>query len=358
MSFDVLTTDNPRWGLLIERLPQRLRDLHFTQGYGRIYEDVYGFKARLAVLENENGFIIQPFVEKPLRDLTFMKGKDEAYCDISNPYGYGGPLANCESIKSDFAVFYNAFHDWCVENDIPAEFCSLHPLISDWQRPMVEPVQPVTFQKNIYSLPLTPDFLTGFSQGHRRNYKIAIKNNVRVEKMPMTQDVLSRFQELYLHTMQRQGATERWMFPDTYFPACHKYLGDGGSTLFFGWVGDELASACFLIHGFDTAYYHFGGSDERFHQMRASNLVMTEAIRWAQENGYKSFHFGGGVSSDDDDPLAQFKRGFGAQKYPLHTYGRIHSDIAYNLLREYKLSYEEKIQQNIGNPDYFPIYRR
>jgi len=355
MSFRILVSDDPDWMGYIQNLPADIQDLHYLPGYGKIYEAVYGFKPQLAVWDDGKDFIVQPFVIRPLNTLPFLEGQSAKFFDIANAYGYGGPLGTS---SAPYKKFYDAFHAHCVSEGYASEFCSLHPLLSAAQNDMVGGIHKLNHLKDVFSVALMGDILAGFSQGHRRNYRKAIANGVRVEKMPINPQTMAQFQEIYIYTMERHGAAERWFFPDDYFPSCHTHLGDAGASLFFAYVDDKLASACFLIHGFKNCYYHFGGSYEEFHETRASNLLMTEAMLWAQGAGYTQFHLGGGVSSSPDDPLTRFKSGFGARAYPLYSYEKIHAQGVYDELSALKVAHERKKGENIGNSGYFPLYRR
>ena len=107
--------------------------------------------------------------------------------------------------------------------------------------------------------------------------------------------------EPYYLTMERNNADPRWFFPRSYFAICCDCLGDGRASLFFAYGGRTPASACLLIHDYDTAYYHFSGSDDTFHEFCPNNLLVFEAATWAQSRGYRRFHLGGGVSSSPQD---------------------------------------------------------
>jgi serine/alanine adding enzyme len=362
MTFKVLSSDNADWGRLVASLPLPLQDIHFLPEYGRIYEDVYGFKACMAAWLAADACIIQPFVLRPIHELDFIKGREAGeYYDLSHPYGYGGPLASSPEIAAAYQDFHDAFHKYCEMEGYASEFCSFHPLLIDQQKPMIEPVLKPYYQKEIFSVELAgqeDDLLAQFSQGHRRNYRKALNAGVTVERVRITPETLEKFRQIHQFTMQRHNAAERWWFPDDYFPACHRHLGDAGASIFFAYYNGELASACFLIHAFQTAYYHFGGSYDQFYDVRASNLLMTQAMIWAQTQGYKNFHLGGGVTSSEDDPLVKFKKGFGAKSYPLYSYEKVHSQKNYDFLSKMKMQYEELAGKQIVNKDYFPLYRR
>lgn len=360
MTLSVLKPGDDGWIKAIDNLPPSLRDIHFLPSYGRIYEDVYGHTARLAVWTGDAGSIVQPFILRPLDQIEFIASAGlKGLYDFTHPYGYGGALANRSAAWAEYPAFARAFSEYARDNLFITEFCNIHPLLDSAQRPMVETVHALQTLKMIFSVDLTvDDLLSGFSQGHRRNYRKAASAGVTVRKMNVTAESLSAFQKIYIDTMERHGAARRWFFPDDYFPACHRHLGDGGASLFFAYHEGRLASACFLIHAFDTAYYHFGGSFEEFHDVRASNMLMTEAMIWAKSAGYRQFHLGGGVGSSPDDPLAQFKKGFGAKGYALYSYQAVHHQAMYDRLSALKAEDEARSAVIIENKDYFPLYRR
>jgi hypothetical protein len=67
--------------------------------------------------------------------------------------------------------------------------------------------------------------------------------------------------------------------------------------------------------GRPCAFYKFGASDSAWQHLRASNLVMWEAIRWLSERGCDHLHFG--RTSISNEGLCRFKRSFGAKEAPL-----------------------------------------
>ena len=138
MAFDVLSADGEdarRWTTLVNNLPAQRRDIHFLPEYGRIYRDSYEFESLLAVYSDDNGYVIQPLVRRPLADLPFLAGTADAaaYWDIANPYGYGGPLSNARDVSVGrrlYARYAEAFAAWCDAQNLASEFASLHPFMA------------------------------------------------------------------------------------------------------------------------------------------------------------------------------------------------------------------------------------
>jgi lipid II:glycine glycyltransferase (peptidoglycan interpeptide bridge formation enzyme) len=158
--------------------------------------------------------------------------------------------------------------------------------------------------------------------------------------------------------MDRNLAAARWYFPDDYFANCVAELGPQRTSLFFAQVGDQLASAYFLMHAFGTAYYHFGASNEDYFQYRPNDLLMLETALWAHRAGYRRYHLGGGVTSSPDDALFRFKSSFGKCTAPLYTYFRIHNHESYEQLASLKRQHEIAVHGCESVSNFVPAYRR
>lgn len=365
MAFRVLTADGEdgrRWKELVEGLSCDRRDLHFLPEYGKIYEKTYGQQPFLALYEDGQNFVLQPCVKRQLNDLAFLKeqGITDPYFDISNPYGYGGPIGNYSEIDL-YQEFDREFSSYCRDQHIASEFTSLHPLLGN-HKFLCGGSNPLpVMQKEIVYIDLSmseDDLWRGINRGHRSSINKARREGVVIQKVALDAANLALFNDFYFHTMRRNDAAQRWFFPENYFQNCIDLLGEERVSLFIAFVNKEPASAYFLIHDFATVYYHFGGSYERFFDQRPNNLLMYEIVLWAKRRGFLSYHLGGGVSSATDDPLFRFKSGFSASRSALYTYGRVHHQATYAELCTLKQKHEQSTSYEVINSDYFPLYRR
>ena len=59
--------------------------------------------------------------------------------------------------------------------------------------------------------------------------------------------------------------------------------------------GAAIAANVYFHFG-DQVIYKYGASDKTYQHLRANNLVMWEAIKWACDKGYKAFSFLAGRS--------------------------------------------------------------
>lgn len=369
MEFKVLTSspsDTDEWSAYIDGLDDRDRDIHFLPQYLGIYEKTYGYTPYLAYFGDDNNYVVQPFVKRVLNDLPFLKGQgqEDLFYDIANAYGYGGPLCRAEDPSSRLSLFkdFNTyFMDYCLREKIAAEFTSLHPLLSSQKLFIDSGLLSANLQKEVVYFDLTipeADMWLGVRKGHRSSIKKAEKSGVRIEKVEPSIANFDAYTRLYFDTMQRNNASERWFFPAAYFRTCFEQLGDSRVSLFFAYLEDSLAAASILMHDFDTVYYHFSGSDERFYSYCTNNLMVYEIAKWSRLQGYRYFYLGGGVTSSAQDPLYIFKSGFSDKRARLYTYGRVHHVGTYEYLCALKNDYEKSMFGTTIESDFFPLYRR
>ncbi len=358
--------DAGRWTALVAALPAGRRDIHYLPEYGRIYRDTYGFEPFLAAWCEDAGCVIQPFVRRPLGGLPFLAGADDrdSFADIANAYGYGGPLCTAtdpETSRALYRRFFPAFTEWCVGQGLASEFASLHPFLGDHQLALLDGTVPCRREKEVVYIDLAGDeaaLLSRLNRGARSSVAKARRAGVSVETIAPTRAALAAFQEIYLETMARRQAAARWLFPDTYFPACVEHLGPARVSLHVARVGAAIESAYVLMHHFGTAYYHFGGTRNAHPELRANNLLMFETARWAQAAGCTRYHLGGGVTREGDDTLLRFKSSFSDRRATLYTYARVLDAAVYDALCERKRAFERASCGRESASDFFPLYRR
>jgi hypothetical protein len=347
------------------RLPAADRDIHFLPQYGLIYRETYGYEPFLAFYGDEDHFVIQPFIKRALNQLPFLKDQHvtKEYYDVTNPYGYGGPLTSADPVRLDelLSRFQEHLLDCFRQQELASEFTSCHPLIGNHTLAVRAGVNGVSFQKTIVYLDLTVDekeIWGRINRGHRSSIQRAKNRGVRIEKVEPDAKAFAIFNALYFRTMKRTGAADRWFFPEDYFANCSKLLGPERTSLFLAYVGDQIASAYFLMHDFSTAYYHFGASDDQYFDFRPNNLLMYETALWAKSNGYTRYHLGGGVTSSPTDSLFAFKHRFSGSTAELYTYSRVLHDQTYEELCSHKIAHEQQTLGHVLSSDYFPAYRR
>jgi hypothetical protein len=368
MTFRVLAargTDAEAWYGALRRFPASLRDLHYLPEYGTIYQAVYGFEPLLAVLTCGQHSVVQAFVRRSLDTLPFLAECGlTGFADVATPYGFGGPLVShpdapdASRLLLEFDAHYRA---WCRHQGVATEFVCLHPLLGNHRQIEAAATTTIAAAKQVVVIDLTApdaDLWAGISRGTRSSIQRARRSGIEVQQVAPDAAALAEFQRLYIETMHRRRAQPRWFFPESYFPACVSHLGAEHTALFFARRDGELAAAYLLLFDHQSAYYHFGGADVRWLQLRPNNLLMYETIRWAKARGLESYHLGGGVTSDENDSLLRFKSSFGGSQATLYTYGRILNEAVYERLCGLKAQYERRTGAAIADCGFFPMYRR
>ena len=368
MSFEILSAqqDEARWSALIGELPGHLQDIHFLPQYGRIYRETHGFESLLAVWREADAFVLQPFVRRPLAGLPFLAEAPDRdrFFDIANAYGFGGALCNAiepELAQTAYRNFREAFCEWGRSTGVASEFTCLHPVLETQQRAMMGSVMPSSYEKDVVVIDLSgseAEMRSRLRKGHRSGITAAERHGVRVVRCDASGEALALFYELYLETMKRRQAEERWFLPAAYFARTASELGEGRTSLLISYVEGEAVSACFLMHDFETAYYHFAGTRAAEGSLGINNHLVWQAALWSKERGFRRLHLGGGVTRNPDDTLLRFKSGFSDCRLPLYTYFSVHDEVTYRELCDRKRAYERSILGAEVDSDFFPLYRR
>lgn len=358
--------DKERWRERVAGLGAGRRDLHVSPDYLRVYELSYGYCAHLAVYGDNDAYILQALVRRPLNGLPFLAeaGITEEFWDVASVYGYGGPVGSttdhalavelCRSLQRELAAWYR-------EGRIASEFTCLHPLLGN--HVLLAGCDGIRLrrQKEVVYVDLSgaDDALwRGLRKGHKSSVKTARKRGVAVDRIEPSAAHVDLLARLYKDTMDRADADERWYLPGDYLGRCFDQLGAEGSSLFVARDGGEVVTAAIVLHDETTAYYHFAGSAPRARELCANNLIVFEIARWARARGCRQLHLGGGVSDSAADSLFRFKSGFSRARTTLYTHGRVHHEPTYRRLVELKLAHERATGAGERTGDYFPRYRR
>jgi hypothetical protein len=112
--------------------------------------------------------------------------------------------------------------------------------------------------------------------------------------------------------------------------------------------GEVVASALCLATP-PWLHYHLSGTTDAGRTTGSSTLVLLEAARWAQANGYERFHLGGGLGGKEDS-LHHFKARFDPEGLVPAAVGKaIHDEDAYRRLSG---------GSEVAFEGFFPAYRR
>lgn len=81
--------------------------------------------------------------------------------------------------------------------------------------------------------------------------------------------------------------------------------------------GRPVAGGLFLFFG-DRVYYKYGASDRAYQNLRGTNLMVWEAIKWFSRRDFRTFCFG--RTEMNNEGLIKFKRGWGGAASAISYY--------------------------------------
>ena len=250
--------------------------------------------------------------------------------DVVTPYGYGGPVGGDGG-------FWDAYEEWARERGVVTTFVRFHPLFGNQRgAPLhVEPLAPTV----AWRLDPDRDLRAGLHFKHRNKVTKAENAGATVAQ----HDGLGEFVALYEDTMRRLDADAFYFFE----PAYWERLGKLPLVRFDAELGGEVVASALCLATPPFLHYHLSGTTNAGRSTGSSTLVLLEAARWAQANGYERFHLGGGLGGKEDS-LHHFKARFDPDGLVDAAVGKaIHDEDAYRRLSGGEASYN----------GFFPAYR-
>ena len=249
--------------------------------------------------------------------------------DVVTPYGYGGPTAD---------GFWDAYEEWARERGVVTTFVRFHPLYGNQRgAPIhVDELAPTV----AWRLDPDRDLLAGLHFKHRNKVTKAENAGATVTQ----HDGLGEFVPLYEDTMRRVNADDFYFFE----PAYWERLGELPLVRFDVGIDGEVVASALCLATPPWLHYHLSGTTDAGRSTGASTLVLLEAARWAQAQGYDRFHLGGGLGGKADS-LHHFKARFDPEGLVPAAVGKaIHDEDAYRELSGGATGYD----------GFFPAYRR
>lgn len=320
----IVTASSEEWSAHLARFSPCYRDIYFSYDWHDLFARDVGAEPRAFLFEGTHGTrVLYPFL---LRKIPARFSASPLFA-CESAYGYGGPLTEAPD-PDDLAMADDAFCDWARANGIVAEFVRFHPLLDThrWFR------RNMTIEENrpTVTIPLDAPYeeiFLRFSPAKRRNIRKADKAGVVVRRG----EDFDGFWRLYEATMDRLGATRFYRFSGEHGARLERLVRSSGLLLEARVSGRLIAAAVFLRSaGF--LHFHLGGSDAAFLGAAPNDRLMAEAIKFGLETGARAVHLGGGATTDAEDTLLRFKKGFSPIQTVFRTGKRVHQPARHDLL--------------------------
>lgn len=321
--YKVLDSSSLEWDDYIEKLSVEKRDIYLTREYVSLYETNGDGLARLFIYEDGNNIAVYPFLLRQIQGYRL----DICYYDIESAYGYSGPIVSDEMNGEFLSNFEELFCKYCKEYNIVAEFIRFNPYIKNEN----------IFKKNISVIKNRTTVCLNLDKTVDEIWKDDINSKTRnmirkAEKLGLHVEIKNdykSFKDIYEETMKKVSADSYYYFKPSYYINME---GNSNFSMFNVKFGeDTVASAVFMTYG-EYFHYHLAGSKKEYLSFAPNNLLLWEAIKYANKNGYKLFHFGGGVTNSSDDNLFKFKSSFSKDRLDFYIGKRVHNPKIYDFL--------------------------
>jgi len=341
---EVITLEETRWDEIVKNFIDH--DIYYLSGYVKGFY-LHGDGIPLLFYYHDDDLSAINVVMK--RDIADDKNfndliEKEKYYDLATPYGYGGWLIQGNGDKNKI---FEQFTKWCLENKIISEVIRFHPILNN-QEPLREIYDVLDLGKTIAMDLNSEDLIwSNFTTQNRGKIKKAIKNEVSIHH-DLNPDTLQDFKKIYEITMNKDHATDYYYFKDDFYDSVVNDLKDSAEIFYARW-NDMTIAATIILKCNERLTYHLSGVITEYRNVQATNLMLYEVAKWGANNGFKTFHLGGGVGSKEDD-LYIFKKSFNKKDAYQYSIGRkIYNEELYNYLLD--------LRKEVENPNYFPKYR-
>jgi hypothetical protein len=153
------------------------------------------------------------------------------------------------------------------------------------------------------------------SDSNRRNIKKAIREGVTI-KVDQSFDAIESFYRLNCLTRKRHGLPPQ---PFSFFKNVFEHIiSTGYGTVVSAFHKEKVIAASVFFHFGTRALFKYGASEMEHQNLRPNNLIMWEALKWYNNNGFKTMNLG--RTEPKNKGLLQYKRTWGAKESLLKYY--------------------------------------
>lgn len=338
--FDLFQSE--KWDATVRSFAEH--DVYYLSGYVKAFH-IHGDGDPYLLYYDDNG----------LRAIcVYMRRKTalEGVFDSITPYGYGGVLLEGDTSEANLQAFWAAYLKKMKEEHIVDNFVRYHPVLKN-------AVQMKSFS-NVIDLGKTvaldlasPEVIWDNIISKNRNMiRKAEKNGIEIRhgKGP---DLFADFKRIYNATMDKDHAEEYYYFDDAFYASIHNDLYDN-YEMFYAVLDGQIIAMSIILFANEQMHYHLSGSMMEYRNLAPSNLLLYKAALWGCEQGYKTFHLGGGVGSGEDN-LYKFKAAFNKNSDYRFSIGKqVFDQEKYDELVDIRRKSDPTFD---GESKFFPLYR-
>lgn len=319
-------------------------DVYYLSGYVKAFHIHGDGDPYLLYYEGDGLRAIYVYMRRP----TSISG----VYDSVTPYGYGGVLFEGDCSKEKLVSFWKAYVAAMKEEAIVDNFVRYHPVLNN-AGPMRTISDVIDLGKTIAFDLSSPEVIWNNIISKNRNMiRKAEKNGVEIlhGKDP---SLYWEFRRIYNATMDKDHAEKYYYFGEGFYDSIRNDLCNNHELFYAVYQGQIIAMSIMLFAN-KQMHYHLSGSLIEYRNLAPSNLLLYKAALWGYEQGFKTFHLGGGVGSGEDN-LYRFKAAFNKKTdYQFSIGKQVFDPIKYDELVKIRLESDSSFDKS---SHYFPLYR-
>lgn len=319
-------------------------DIYYLSGYVKAFQ-IHG---------DGNPYLLYYKKENLRAIYVYMKRKTsvDGWFDSITPYGYGGVLFEGDTSYKNLLEFWTAYTKKMQDEKIVNNFVRYHPVLAN-DVPM-KSISDVIHLGRTIALDLeSPEVIwQNIVPKNRNMIRKAEKNGVEIHHS--TDIALFKdFVQIYNSTMDNDNADKYYYFGEYFYRSIHEDLS-GHYEMFYATYQGKIIAMSIILFANKQMHYHLSGSVLEYRNFAPTNLLLYKAALWGCENGYKTFHLGGGVGSSEDN-LYKFKAAFNRNSDFQFSIGKhIYDYEKYEHLVKLRIEGDESFNTK---SNFFPLYR-
>ena len=341
----LLTPDHPEWD---EWLHQAPHDFYHLAAYHALSERTGEGRAYMLVHGNSDQFLAWPYL---LREL------DDEHTDGTSVYGYSGPTGRGLEDERFLASAWSELRTLWSAQRLVTIFTRFHPLLENDRfcrgfhgADMPAGGEVIRFGRSV-SIDLSLD-----QDERRAQYPQPLRQEIkRAERLGLVVELdkdwthFPYFIKYYRETMKQSGATDRYLFSDSYFNGLRRSLSGIGHLAVAKLSEEPVAALIFTAYG-RIASAHLTGANAAFTGYSPLKCLIDYACEFSRTLGADQLHLGAGRGGMEDS-LFDFKARFSPLRHHFLG-GRWILDREMNT----RMSQRLPADQLVGD-GFFPTYR-
>lgn len=335
-------TQSEQWDTIVRSFADW--DVYYLNGYVKAFQ-IHGDGDPYLLYYQDNGLRA---IYVYMRRETALPG----VYDSVTPYGYGGVLFEEDCSEQNRRAFWAEYVAKMREEHIVAAFVRYHPVLRN--AALMKDVSDVIDLGRTIAMDLSsPDVIWGRIVSKNRNMIRKAEKNGIFFYHGKGMELMDQFMELYNATMIKDNADAYYFFKRPFYESIDRDLNEHYEIFYAMYEGRPIAMSI-MIFANGRLNYHLSGSDMEYRKLAPSNSLLYKAALWGCEQGYKTFHLGGGVGSGYDG-VYRFKAAFNRN-----------SDYQFSIGKQVfdREKYDELVRmRKESDPEYdetssfFPLYR-